>query len=214
VPSPTWTKIVIALAATGVVLIVLITGQSIDRDGYKWISGIASAIVLILLAYDRWVWRWPLIRLIAERTGTPVLRGTWKGTMTYESDADGNPGTTDFYLTVQQTYSDIELHSYVSTSESHSMAAKLERPSRGQRLLWFIYRSEAPILGQARDRPHHGGVKLNLVGSPVREIHGSYWTDRRGRGELRFSEYSKKPYGSFEEAQSAMYGPRPQGLLG
>jgi hypothetical protein len=110
-------------------------------------------------------------------------------------------------MTVQQTYSDIEIHSYVSTSESHSMAAKLERPSRGQKVLWFIYRSEAPILGQATNRPHHGGVKLNLVGSPVNEIHGSYWTDRRGRGELRFSGYSKKPYGSFAQAQAGTYGP-------
>jgi len=214
VPSPTWTKIVIALAALGVVLIVLITGQSVNREGYKWISGIASAIVLVLLAYDRWVWRWPPVRQIAERTGTPVLHGTWKGTLTYESDADGNPGSTDFYMTIQQTYSDIEVHSYVSTSASHSMAAKLERPSRGQRLLWFIYRSEAPILGQQANRPHHGGAKLDLVGSPVDEIHGSYWTDRRGRGELRFSGYSRKPYGSFAQAHAATYAPRPHGLIG
>jgi hypothetical protein len=208
VPSPTWTKIVVALVAAAVLAIVLSTGQSIDRNGYKWISGIAGAIALILLAYDRWVWRWPLIRRVAEWTGTPVLHGTWKGTLTYDADADGNSGSTDFFMTVQQTYSDIEIHSYVSTSESHSMAVKLDRPSRGQKVLWFIYRSEAPILGQATNRPHHGGVKLNLVGSPVSEIHGSYWTDRRGRGELRFSEYSKKPYGSFAQTQAGTYGPR------
>lgn len=207
-PSPTWTKIVVALVAAAVLVIVLITGQSIDRNGYKWISGIAGAIALTLLAYDRWVWRWPLIWRIAESTGTPVLHGTWKGTLSYEADADDNSGATDFYMTVQQTYSDIEIHSYVSTSESHSMAAKLERPSRGQKVLWFIYRSEAPILGQAINRPHHGGVKLKLVGSPVNEIHGSYWTDRRGRGELRFSQYSKKPYGSFSQAQAGTYGSR------
>jgi len=213
VPSPTWTKIIIAVAAAGTVLIVLLTGQSVDREGYKWISGIASAIALILLAYDRWVWRWPLVRLVAERTGTPVLHGTWNGTLTYEADAEGNPGSADFYMTIQQTYSAIEVHSYVSTSESHSMAAKLERPSRGQRLLWSIYRSEAPILGQETNRPHQGGAKLNLVGSPVNEIHGSYWTDRRGRGELRFTQYSKKPYGSFAQAEAGTYGPRPSGLL-
>jgi hypothetical protein len=208
VPSPTWTKIVVALVAAAVLVIVLVTGQSIDRDGYKWISGIAGAIVLILLVYDRWVWRWPLIRKIAEWTGTPVLHGTWKGTLDYEADAEGNPGSADFFMTVQQTYTDIEIHSYVSTSESHSMAAKLERPSRGQKMLWFIYRSEAPILGQTTNRPHHGGVKLNLVGSPVNEIHGSYWTDRRGRGELRFLEYSKNTYGSFAQARAGAYGPR------
>jgi len=40
------------------------------------------------------------------------------------------------------------------------------------------------------------------------EVHGSYWTDRRGRDEPRFSEYSKKqkPYGSF--AQAGTYGSR------
>jgi SMODS-associating 2TM, beta-strand rich effector domain len=205
VPSPTWTRIVVGLVALLVVVIVVVTGQSIDENGYKWISGIAAGITLGLLAYDRWVWRWPLIRKLAEWTGTPVLHGTWKGTLDYEADADGNPGSIDFYMTVQQTYSEVEIHSYVSTSESHSMASKLERPSRGQRLLWFIYRSEAPVLGQQTNRPHHGGTKLVLVGSPVHEIHGSYWTDRRGRGELRFDEYSKKAYGSFSEALAGSY---------
>lgn len=128
VPSPTWTKIVVALVAAAVLAIVLITGQSIDRNGYKWISGIAGAIALILLTYDRWVWRWPLIRKVAEWTGTPVLHGTWKGTLAYEADADGKPGSTDFFMTVQQTYSDIEIHAYVSTSESHSMAGQTGAP--------------------------------------------------------------------------------------
>jgi hypothetical protein len=93
----------------------------------------------------------------------------------------------DFYMTVQQTYSDTEIHSYVSTFESHSMATKLERPSRGQNVLWFIYRSEAPIVGQRINGPHHGGVKLNL------------------RGQLGFSEYPKKAYGSFAEAHAGTY---------
>jgi hypothetical protein len=207
-PSPTGTKIVIALAASCVLVIVLVTGQSIDKDGYKWLTGIAGAVSLLVLLYDRWVWRWPLVRRVAEWTGTPVLHGTWKGTLAYEADADGNPGATDFYMAVHQTFSDIEIHSYVATSESHSMATKLERPSRGQQLLWFIYRSEAPILGQVTNRPHHGGAKLTLVGTPTQEIHGSYWTDRRGRGELRFTDFASKPYGSFAEAQAGAYQSR------
>ena len=207
-PSPTATKIVVALAALLAIGVSFATGKSIDQEGYKWISGIAGVIGLLALAYDRWIWRWPIISKIAEWKGRPVLHGTWKGTLDFERDADGNPGSIDFFMTVRQTFSQIEVHSYVSTSESHSTSATLEQPSKGQRLLWFTYRSEAPALSLDTNRPHNGATKLHLVGSPVKEIHGSYWNDRCRRGEIRFTERSKKPYGSFAEAEAGTYKAR------
>src|SRR4051794_39768821 len=101
-PSPTATKIVVALAALLAIGVSFATGKSIDQEGYKWISGIAGVIGLLVLAYDRWIWRWPGISKIAEWKGRPVLHGTWKGTLDYEHDTEGNPGSADFYMTFRQ----------------------------------------------------------------------------------------------------------------
>jgi hypothetical protein len=41
-----------------------------------------------------------------------------------------------------------------------------------------------------------GASRLMLVGFPPKEIHGSYWTDRGGVGQIRLTEFSKRHYGS------------------
>jgi hypothetical protein len=83
VPSPTATKIVIAIAAVLAILLSLVTGKSIDQEGYKWISGIAGAVGILVLAYDRYIWRWPLIRKIAEWKGRGRFRATRSSELSY-----------------------------------------------------------------------------------------------------------------------------------
>ena len=207
-PSPGGIRLIIALFAGLMVGIATLTGDSIDKNGLRWASGAASAVILLVLVYDRWVWRWPMIKRIAEWTNRPVLHGTWKGTLEFERDAAGQPGSIDFYMTIHQTYSTIEVDGHVSTSSSHSRSAALERPRSGQRLLWFIYQSEAPIPEQAQNQPHYGAAKLRLVGSPVTEITGSYWTARGGAGIMRFTEHTSTTHDSFEAAARGTYKKR------
>ncbi len=111
-------------------------------------------------------------------------------------------------MTIHQTYSTIEVDGHVSTSSSHSRSAALDRPRRGQRLLWFIYQSEAPIPEQAHNQPHYGAAKLTLVGSPVTAISGSYWTARGGAGTMHFTEHTRKTHDSYETAVAGTYKPR------
>ena len=207
-PTPAGIRIIIALFAAIIFGIATLTGDSIDENGVRWASGAASGVILLVLIYDRWVWRWPLINRIAEWTNRPVLHGTWKGTLEFERDAEGKPGSIDFYLTIHQTYSTIEVDGHVSTSSSHSRSAALERPRKGLRLLWFIYQSEAPIPEQVHNQPHYGAAKLVLVGSPVTEISGSYWTARGGAGTMKFTERTRKTLDSFASAAAATYEPR------
>jgi hypothetical protein len=205
VPTPAGIRIIIGLFAALILGIATLTGDSIDENGLRWASGAASAVILLVLAYDRWVWRWPVISRIAEWTNRPVLHGTWKGTLEFERDAAGQPGSIDFYMTIHQTYSTIEVDGHVATSSSRSRSADLQRARRGERLLWFIYQSEAPIPDQSHNQPHYGAAKLTLVGSPVREITGSYWTARGGAGTMRFTEHSRKTHDSFESAAGSTY---------
>ncbi len=39
---------------------------------------------------------------------------------------------------------------------------------------------------------HHGSTVLDIVGNPAKRLSGRYWTDRDSRGELAFTERSKK----------------------
>ena len=118
-PTKNWTRIIVALFASIMICISLITGDSIDENGTRWISGVSGAVILLLLIYDRWAWRWPILRKIAEYSGRPVIRGTWKGTLEYVSNEDAQPGSTNFYLSIYQTYSSLTVRGFL-TRPSHT----------------------------------------------------------------------------------------------
>jgi hypothetical protein len=204
-PSKNWAKVIIALFALIMLGVSLITGESIDKNGIRWISGASSAIILLLLIYDRWVWRWPLVRKIAEYSGHPVVRGTWKGTLEYSKDGDGRPGVTDIFMSIDQTYSTIVVRGFVGTSESHSLSASIDRPISNQRRLVYAYHSGAPHAKRNQNRPHDGTALLNIVGIPVEAISGSYYTDRGGTGEIVLTEHTFKLSESYKQASARKY---------
>ena len=189
-PTKNWARITIALFAAIMLGISLITGDSLDENGIRWISGVSGAVILLLLIYDRSVWRWPLIRKLAENTGRPVIRGTWKGELEYTKDAKGNPGSIDFYLSVDQTYSLLTIRGFVSTSESYSLTASIDRPLPNQRRLVFAYHSHAPHPSRNKNRPHDGTAILNIIGISAKSLSGSYYTDRGGSGTIQLTDYS------------------------
>lgn len=204
-PTPNWTKAIIALFAATIFLIALLTGQSIDQNGWRWVSAAATGVVLVLLVYEKWAWRWPLIRLAAEWAGRPVIHGTWKGELHYERDAKDEPGSIPIYVAVVQTFSTVRVRSYVSTSESYSLVAVIERPVPTQRQLVFAYRSEAPHAERDSNRPHDGTCILSIVGIPVEEMIGSYYTDRLRRGSITLAEHCGRLAESFGQAERQSY---------
>src|SRR5438874_2103486 len=102
-PSANWIRIVIALAAAGILALSALTGDSVDEQGLRWLGSVTGGVTLLLLAFDRWLWRWPLVRWVTELTGSRVIHGTWRGTLTYESDAEGRPGSHPLFMAVHQT---------------------------------------------------------------------------------------------------------------
>jgi hypothetical protein len=180
-------------------------GESIDANGLQWISGASSAVILMLVVYDRWLWRWPLVRKAAEYQGRPVIHGTWQGQLKYKKDGQGNPGTTPVYLSIAQTYSTVQVRGFFTTSESYSLTADIDRPLPNQRRLVFAYHGEAPHPNRDNNRPHDGTAMLNIVGIPAKHIKGSYYTDRGGSGEIKLTEYTPSLSESYEDAESKQY---------
>jgi len=204
-PSKNWTRIIIGIFAALMLLVSVLTGDSIDAQGLRWISGASGAVILLLVIYDKWVWRWPLIRKLAEQDGRPVIRGTWKGTLEFAKDANDKPGSIEIYFSIEQTYSTVEVRGFVSTSESHSVTATIDRPLTNQRRLVFAYHSEAPHGKRGANRPHDGTALLNIIGIPVQEITGSYYTERGGAGSITLTEYTPELSESYKHASSRKY---------
>lgn len=209
-PSQNWTKAIIALFAGMIFLISTITGQSIDKNGLRWSSSAASAVILLILIYEKWAWRWPGLRKLVEWAGRPVIHGTWKGELHFERNAEDQPGTIPIYVSIDQTFSTVRVRAFVATSEAYSITATIERPMPTRRRLVYAFHSEAPHDSRDNNRPHDGTAVLALIGLPVEEIAGSYYNDRTRRGSIKLTEHCGKLVESFSQAERQTYTPTNQ----
>jgi hypothetical protein len=210
-PSSAWIRVIILLAAGSMFVLSTVTGDSIDHQGLRWIGGVTGGITVLLLAFDRLVWRWPLIRPLSELGGARVIHGTWRGTLHYTRDADGNPGEQPIFMAVRQTYSTVKVRCYFPTtgSESVSLMAAIERDDH-RHVLRYVYRSDSDAPDRDTRRATEGTTELRLVGRPVEEIQGAYYVERNGgKGTIVFDAHSPKVAGSAQQAARLTYRDLP-----
>jgi hypothetical protein len=169
---------------------------------FRWVTEATYLVVIIYTIYEKWMWRWPLFNKLSRAVGSPDIRGTWKGALEFKKDFNGNPGKIDLYLSIDQTLSSVTIQSFVSTSKSYSVTAKIIKAPSGRFQLVYLYRSEAPHGNRDDNRPHDGGCVLDLIGSPVNELDGSYFTDRTGSGVIRLARCTTKLTETFDEASN------------
>jgi hypothetical protein len=204
-PSKNWTKATIGLFSAIILGTSLITGESIDEGGLKWISAASSAVIIMLLLFDKWAWRWTIICKISERLGHPVIYGTWKGNVEFDKDADNNPGNINCYISIYQTFSTLEIRGYFNTSSSYSITATIDHPRTTQSRLVYAYRGEAPHGKRETNRPSDGTAILDIIGTPVENISGSYFTDRGGTGRIVLNQHTSKLSGSYSQAEKRKF---------
>lgn len=208
-PTANWTKASIGLFASIIFVFSLVTGAHIQNEIYKWTTTAMSAATLLVLAFDKWIWRWPGVKVVINYLRMPpVLHGTWAGEIHYDKDNKGGSGKIPVYLVIRQTFTDLKIISYVSTSESNSLTAEISKSEHGSRQLAYAYRTLVPY-GARKDNPSTDGLAiLGIVGSPVKELSGSYFTDRGGSGRIVFSSHSPKLAESFSDATQLTYKKR------
>lgn len=200
----------IFLFAVLIFLISIVTGDTIDNNLFRWLSGVTSAVTIIIVTYERWIWKWSIFRAISELFGTPVLHGTWKGTLEYERDGKGESGTVDIYTAIDQTLTSISVRSFFKKpSESDSTIAKIEKLKSNRKRLIYLYKNEAPFGKRDGNPPHDGASVLEIVGFPSRELSGSYFTERKGAGIVKLSRYNPQLVETLESAEKLSYSPRP-----
>lgn len=199
-------KSAIVLYSILIFLLSLITGDSIDENLFRWISGVSSLVVILWMAYDKWLWRMWVFKYLAMFLHIPILHGTWKGKLKYEKDENGNSGEVDIYIAINQTLSSLSVRSFFKKpSASKSITAKLEKEEPDRKKLVYLYKSEAPYGKRDTNRPHDGASVFDVVGNPVKKLLGSYFTDRKGAGIVILDKYSNILAENFDDAERLKY---------
>jgi len=205
VPSPNWTRIIIGLAALVSAAIVLATGGTVDINLTKAVATASTVVILVLLAFDKWLWRWRGIRRLH---GRPVLHGTWRAELR-TSYPDRQDETIECYLVIDQTYSRICARMLFDRSRSSSMSGDLVREN-GRCVLYYVFRSEKHALEPDTNPPARGAADLTVAREPSLHLEGDYWMERGTKGRLRTTGYRKTIYDTFVGAQQGEYEGRPR----
>ena len=192
------------VTATVVLLFTAATWTQSGQLTLSWLklfSVAVSSATVILITWDLWLWRIPIVQLIP---GVPRnIRGTWQGKLeTFWTDPiSGNqPPTKVVYLVVRQTATLVTTRMLTNESRSSSSLAAITA-SDGSSELAYVYLNRPNASVEHRSRMHHGSTVLDITGSPATRLHGRYWTDRDTKGELDFTHRNRNLSDDFESAE-------------
>lgn len=200
-PTPFWTRLVIALAAVLWFGIAYLLEAPVDDAWLKPAGYVVAAVVLLLLAFDTVLWRWLPLAL----TKRPNLRGTWRADLRYEWPPGSPAQSKDCYLLIRQTFSTVSIQMLFDISSSKSRSADIKNTD-GHFELWWSYLSMAYQF-DPDNPPHRGAAEVAISVSGETSLEGEYWTERKTVGRITTSGRSKKLYDSYAKAQRATFTP-------
>lgn len=99
-------------------------------------------------------------------------------------------------------------------SESFLVASRVEKKEDGTFYIYGVYQSDPKIhrRGQAAQdgkvsEIHYGSFKYKLIGTPVEQVDGHYWTDRHTNGSIKFVDRREGFVDSYERAKALYADP-------
>lgn len=138
----------------------------------------STAIIIGLLVFDRWLWRYIPFRWFI---GRPVLHGTWKIELK-TSHVPRADETIEAYLVIRQTYSTIRADGLFDRSNSECLSADLT-VQNGRCTLNYIFRTEAHTRHREGNPPSRGAASLRVGRQPGVSLGGRLldgaWHKRR-----------------------------------
>jgi hypothetical protein len=199
-PSSAWIRGIIALTALVALGVLLASGEEVSPSMLRSFGIAANTIVLLVLVFDRWAWRWPIIRSLVRR---PVIHGTWHTDLrsTFE---ERNTETIESYLVIRQTFSRISTAMLFEHSTSMSMTAELVK-SEGRYLLSYLFRSDKVALQSSQNPPARGAAVLRVATAPNVHLEGDYWMHVGTKGEVKTRGRARVLYDTFAGARRGSY---------
>jgi hypothetical protein len=195
---PLW--IALWIAAILWFAILWLSGQGVSLSGLRLFASIPGIVLLLAIVFDRWLWRWPLVR--QHLAQLPDVQGTWRGTIvtTWRPEDGKQMEPITAYLVVRQTYSATWARLLTERSASETVSAKLVEADDGLMTLAAVYRNTPRMSERVRSPMHFGAFLVELHDDPVMSISGHYWTDRVSGGDMEFASRSDKLAAGFEKA--------------
>lgn len=199
----TQVKVAIGIAAAVWFVIAILTHQTTSTTALRTISIAGSAATIIFLLYDRYIWKWPIVRMF---TGKPVITGTWRGTVRSDYLAPGKSRPLPpiaAVIRIEQTDSKVYVTLFTSESQSVSELGRVVKEPDGRwRIIWQYVNSPRPPV-RHRSNVHQGVCDVYISGKHGEALTGQYYTNRKTVGEVNFNEWSKQQYA---DAESALKG--------
>lgn len=194
-------KIIIGIAAiVGLVVAFVFKGESAQGIALKTFSIASSVTAIGLLVYDRWVWRYAVVRFFSSK---PDFNGTWRGALRSDYLKDGLPiPPIPAALRIKQTNSTISVTLFTAESSSETTLSELTRLPDDRWRLRFAYTNTPRPSVRSRSDQHQGLCELYVSGEG-NTLSGSYFTSRRTTGELHFDEWSKTLFAGANAAAAA-----------
>jgi hypothetical protein len=199
-PSSKWIRAVILLAAGLWAAIMLISGESLKWSWAKPLGLVASAVIFIVAGFDRWAWRWPILRKLTKR---PILVGTWRVELrtSYKGRRDE---VIEAFLVVRQTYSTICVDMLFDRSQSTSMSGDLVTED-GKCVLYYVFRSDKNTLERKGNPPSRGAAELTVDRHATLRLEGDYWMEHGTHGRVSTTGHSSVIYESYSSANNGDY---------
>ena len=204
--SRLYLSVIIAAAAGLWALLLVLQGVSVSPVWLRPFSVVIGGMILLLLAFDRWLWRWRLFHpwFVAK----PNLQGTWRGELvsTWVRPASAEPlPPIEAHLVIRQTFSSIRLRLVTQESHSDCLVANIPDDAGGTKCVVGTYLNSPKILNRETNPIHHGGMVLRILDGDTCILEGEYWTDRGTKGAMRFESWSPKLLYDRRQACKAKY---------
>lgn len=177
------TILVIAAVLWGAALI--FAGVAIKVTWFQPFSVVVGVLVLILAAFDLWLWRISWLR--GWFVNRPCIRGTWKVSLQSQwtdPETGEPPPAIEAYIAIRQTYSLLSMRLMTEESASELLGADIVRAADGTCRVAGVYRNEPRLAVRERSPIHYGALLMEIEGDPPVRLAGHYWTDRNSRGEM------------------------------
>lgn len=154
---------------------------------------------VVLIIWDKWLWKWRVFQqlpgVVRDVSGTweAKLESLWTDPVIGES-----PPPKTVYVVIRQTSSRAIITLISNESLSKSSLARVVSED-GSWLLHYIYTNVPQVDLRDHSPIHHGCGVISIVGSPVKRLAGSYWTDRDSKGKLTLTRRSPKLAEDFDD---------------
>lgn len=206
-------RIGIGIAALVWLALALLAGQGFSQVPLRIYSIAGTIAALVFTLWERFIWKWKAMRYF---TGVPLIAGTWRGDLVSSYiHPDGTsvpPIPTVIYISQSASRWTVTL--FTGESKSTSEHAKLIHDPDGRwRLIWQYVNTPRPAVRDRSER-HKGAAEVYIGAQPGEGLEGSYFTDRRTDGELKFPEWSSARYGNADSALAAAGFGHPKPFVG